>query len=121
MNYLNVLYWFYFDEKKFKLFSYLKKNNVDYLLAYKKVDEMTSEKCGIYLTKELSISQAYRTGYSDGDYWNGSQNPYHDNEKEWLDYEKGFEQCKLDKIKHSDNFLIKQAIDKYKNDTSRRL
>lgn len=115
MKYFVVLYWYYFNLAKFNLFVYLKKNDVEYSFAYKKVYNMNNNECTKYLAKELSISKAYRIGYSDGDYWNGSQNPYDDksNIREWLDYEKGFESCKKDKQKNIENFLIREALNNH--------
>lgn len=105
MKYLIILYWNFFCTPKIKLFLYFRDNEMDYNLAFKKVLKMSPIDCIKYIEQEEKISRAYKQGYSDGDYWNKSQNPYtHGIEDwEWKEYELGFNQCKKDKEKNWNN------------------
>lgn len=115
----NLFWWETFNPIKYNLYKYLLDIGMYYEFAFKKVKKMNTEECVNYQAELNKTSKAYKMGYSDGDYWNGSQNPYSPklSPRNYFDYEQGFNTCKEDKIKHSENFLIKKTI----NDTSRRI
>ena len=76
--------------------------------AFKKVKKMNNEECIKYQAELNKTSKAYKTGYADGDYFNGSQNPYSPeiSPRNYLDYEQGFRVCKEDKRKNGVDFII---------------
>lgn len=107
---LNVNYWFYFSRVRYTLLLKLVDDGMVYYFAYKKVAKLSKEECIELLTKLNSTSFAYKKGYSDGDYWNNSQNPYHfkNDYKNWLDYESGFSKCKEDKKKYWQEHIMSE-------------
>lgn len=108
---LKINYWLYFNRLRYSLFAKLVDDGMVNLFAFRKVEKLSKKECVELLEKLHSTSKAWKQGYADGDYWNGSQNPYHfkNDYKNWLEYESGFKKCKKDKIKYWTEALIEKA------------
>jgi hypothetical protein len=111
-----LFWWNKFNQTKYTLYLNLIDIGMHSEFAFKKVNKMSVNECIKYQAELNKTSKAYKLGYADGDYWNGSQNPYSPeiSPRNYLDYEQGFRTCKEDKKRNGVESFVKEQLAKYK-------